>query len=109
VSVGFDFDPLPGVVIFELRGAYIAERSVEPPMVVNLVEEVGKIGGYVLECFRNPRGYHGALRFIQVPPMRVERDHIGERIGSIIRLKARLDACLNASAIPVAPSSTFPS
>jgi hypothetical protein len=39
------------VVIFELRGAEIAERRVEPPMIVNLVEQAGKIGGSVLECF----------------------------------------------------------
>jgi hypothetical protein len=32
-----------GVVSFETRGAEIAERRVEPPMI-NLVEEAGKIG-----------------------------------------------------------------
>ena len=31
--IGFDFDPQPGVVIFELRGAEIAERRVEPQMI----------------------------------------------------------------------------
>jgi len=31
------FDPLPGVVILELRGAQVAERGVQPASVVDLV------------------------------------------------------------------------
>src|SRR5262245_31885805 len=45
------FDPLPGVVILELRGAQVAERGVQPASVVDLVNEAGKIRGDVLECF----------------------------------------------------------
>src|SRR6516162_11624125 len=45
------FDPLPGVVILELRGAQVAERGVQPAGVVDLVNEAGKIRGDVLECF----------------------------------------------------------
>ncbi|PNE11611.1 MAG: hypothetical protein CR217_07980 [Beijerinckiaceae bacterium] len=33
----------------------IAERGKEPPMFANLVEEAGKMGGYVLECFVVPQ------------------------------------------------------
>src|SRR6516162_9560690 len=33
------FDPLPGVVILELRGAQVAERGVQPASVVDLVNE----------------------------------------------------------------------
>ena len=36
-------------MILELRGAQIAERGVEPPCVVDLVDEAGKIGGDILE------------------------------------------------------------
>src|SRR5262249_58606492 len=43
------FDPLPGVVILELRGAQVAERGVQPASVVDLVNEAGKIRGDVLE------------------------------------------------------------
>ena len=35
------FDPLPGVVILELRGAQVAERGVQPASVVDLVNEAG--------------------------------------------------------------------
>src|SRR5262249_7609724 len=45
------FDPLPGVMILELRGAQVAERGVQPASVVDLVNEAGKIRGDVLECF----------------------------------------------------------
>ena len=45
------FDPLPGVVILELRGAQVAERGVQPAGVVDLVNEAGKIRGDVLERF----------------------------------------------------------
>src|SRR5215470_11066847 len=33
------FDPLPGVLILELRGAQVAERGVQPASVVDLVNE----------------------------------------------------------------------
>src|SRR5262249_3161950 len=33
------FDPLPGVVILELRGVSVAERGVQPASVVDLVNE----------------------------------------------------------------------
>src|SRR6516164_5349183 len=45
------FDPLPGVVILELRGAQVAKRGVQPARVVDLVNEAGKIRGDVLKCF----------------------------------------------------------
>src|SRR5215510_9317479 len=45
------FDPLPRLVILELRGAQVAERGVQPASVVDLVNEAGKIRGDVLECF----------------------------------------------------------
>src|SRR5262249_49281874 len=45
------FDPLPGVVILELRGAQVAERGGQPASVVDLVNEAGKIRGDGLECF----------------------------------------------------------
>ncbi len=44
------FDRLPGVLILELRGAEIAERGVQSFGVVNLIDEVRKIRGHVLEC-----------------------------------------------------------
>jgi hypothetical protein len=45
------FDPLPGVVIVELRGAQVAERGVQPASAVDLVNEAAKIRGDVLERF----------------------------------------------------------
>ena len=49
--LGRGFDRLLGVLILELYGAQISERRVEPACVVDLVDEVGKIGGDILERF----------------------------------------------------------
>ena len=45
---GGGFDRLPGVVL-ELLRAEIAERGMEPPGVVDLVDEARKVGGDVVE------------------------------------------------------------
>ena len=48
----------------------------DPPMIVNLVEEVGKIGGYVLECFV----VH------QIHCLDLQRLHEAFRLGVIVRI-----------------------
>jgi hypothetical protein len=45
------FDPLPGVVILELRRAQVAECGVQSACVVDLVNEAGKARGDLLERF----------------------------------------------------------
>ena len=39
------------VDVLELGGAEIAERGMEPPFVVDLVDEAGKVGGDVGEVW----------------------------------------------------------
>jgi hypothetical protein len=42
---------MPGVVILELCWAQVAERGVESAAVVDLIDEVQKVGGHALEGF----------------------------------------------------------
>jgi hypothetical protein len=49
---------MPGVVIFDLRGAQMAERRVEPPMIVNC-PSLGARFGNVTEPTYALRAYRG--------------------------------------------------
>src|SRR5262245_29694565 len=66
---GCGFARLPDVLILELLWAEIAERGMEPAFVVDLLDEVGKVLGDVLEAFEGHRvdgfdlqGFHEAFR-----------------------------------------------
>src|SRR5215813_10616192 len=56
------FDPLPGVVILELRGAQVAERGVQPASVVDLVNERITGRGYLFEWYGRHRESGGWFR-----------------------------------------------
>jgi hypothetical protein len=86
------FDPLPGVVILELRGAQVAERGVRRASVVDLVNEAGKIRGDVLECFvvhkvdgfdlqRLDEAFGLGVRVIRTPPFSSDPADPGSRAG----------------------------
>jgi hypothetical protein len=48
------------------------------------------------------RGHHGALGFAQVPPMQIERDHIGDGVAALVAGEDRLDASGLAGTIAIA-------
>jgi hypothetical protein len=50
-----------------------------------------------------PRRDHGALRFIELTPAQIKRDHIGNRIAAVENLEHWVDARLNAGPITIAP------
>jgi hypothetical protein len=97
---GCGFARLPDVLILELLWAEIAERRVAPALVVDLLDEVGKVLDDVLEAFEGHRvdgfdlqGFHEAFRPGVIIGV-ASASHRADQLSGLQRLAVRLGSVL---------------
>ena len=75
---GRGFDRPLGVLVLELYAAQVSERGVEPSLIVDLVDEAGKVGRDVPESFASHRVYR----------LHLQRLHEALGFGVVVRISA---------------------